>query len=101
MVRSNPAVCAKLKISGDELAELKKYTWEMAEAFGLDSRLDRYQGKRPMSFAGEDFDLLISFTSTKSKSMFNNNLNDYDVASHKDPQQVNTKCSTYSCVVPN
>jgi hypothetical protein len=35
-------------IQGSELAELKRHTWEMAEAFGLDSRIERYQGKRPI-----------------------------------------------------
>jgi len=42
------------------VAELKKYAYEMAEAFGLDSRIDRYQGKRPISFVSEDFDCLFS-----------------------------------------
>ena len=47
-------------ITGEELAELKQHTWEMAEAFGLDSRIDRYQGKRPIGFYQWDMDCLIA-----------------------------------------
>jgi hypothetical protein len=41
-------------IQGSELAELKRHTWEMAEAFGLDSGLERYQGKRPIGLNSWD-----------------------------------------------
>ncbi len=35
-------------ITGEELTELQRQSWKMAEAFGLDKRIENYQGKRPM-----------------------------------------------------
>ena len=32
-------------IAGEELEELQKHTWSMAESFGLDDRIDNYKGK--------------------------------------------------------
>ncbi len=32
-------------ITGDELHELKRFTVDMAEAFGLDRRIEAYSGK--------------------------------------------------------
>jgi len=46
-------------INGEELAQLKRHTWQMVEAFGLDSRIERYQGKRPIGFYQWDMDCLI------------------------------------------
>ena len=48
----------KLLIAGQELEELKKFTWSMAEAFGLDRRIEKYQGKRPIGFYRWDLDCL-------------------------------------------
>ena len=48
-----------LLITGKELVELKRHTWLMAEAYGLDARIERYQGKRPMGFHRWDLDCLI------------------------------------------
>lgn len=45
-------------ISGQELAELKKYTWAMAEAYGLDTRIDEYKGTRPIGLWSWDLDCL-------------------------------------------
>jgi hypothetical protein len=45
-------------IAGEELVELKKYTWAMAEAYGLDMRLARYKGKKPIGFWAWDLDCL-------------------------------------------
>ena len=33
-------------ITGDELLELKRFTTDMVEAFGLDRRIEGYSGKR-------------------------------------------------------
>ena len=52
-------VQVKMLIGGGELAELKRHTWQMAEAFGLDTRVERYQGKRPIGLHRWDFDCLI------------------------------------------
>jgi hypothetical protein len=38
----------KIMITGIELEELKRHTGDMAESFGLDSRIDRYRGARPI-----------------------------------------------------
>ncbi len=49
----------KLLIDGEELTQLKRHTWLMAEAFGLDSRIENYQGKRAIGFYRWDMDCLI------------------------------------------
>ena len=38
----------KILITGDELHELKRFTIDMVEAFGLDGRIEAYSGKRPI-----------------------------------------------------
>ena len=45
-------------ITGQELEELKELTYMMAEAFGLDGRVERYQGKRTIGFYRWDLDCL-------------------------------------------
>jgi hypothetical protein len=47
-------------ISGRELAELKKFTWMMSEAFGLDRRIEDYQGKRSIGLYQWDFNCILS-----------------------------------------
>ncbi len=50
----------KMLITGDELTELQRHTWQMAEAFGLDSRIERrYQGKRAIGFWRWDMNCLL------------------------------------------
>ncbi len=53
----------QILIDGEELAELKRHTWLMVEAYGLDSRIERYQGKRPIGFYRWDMDCLIDVMS--------------------------------------
>ena len=50
-------------ITGDELTALKEFTGDMCEAFGLDGRFDRYQGKRPIGLYSWDFDCLLNILS--------------------------------------
>ena len=45
-------------INGQELTTLKEYTWAMAEAYGLDSRIARYKGTRPIGLWSWDLDCL-------------------------------------------
>jgi hypothetical protein len=47
-------------ITGDELHELKRFTIDMAEAFGLDRRIEAYSGKRPIGFYRWDLDCLLA-----------------------------------------
>ena len=47
-------------ITGDELHELKRFTIDMAEAFGLDRRIEAYSGKRPIGFCRSDLDCLLT-----------------------------------------
>jgi hypothetical protein len=49
---------SRILITGRELEELKKFTWSMADAFGLDRRIESYQGKRPIGFYRWDLDCL-------------------------------------------
>jgi hypothetical protein len=49
-----------LLITGDELHELKRFTIDMVEAFGLDGRIEAYSGKRPIGFYRWDLDCLLA-----------------------------------------
>jgi hypothetical protein len=49
-------------ITGEELDELKRFTDDMIEAFGLDRRIEKYEGKKPMNFYRWDFDCLLAVT---------------------------------------
>lgn len=49
----------RVLITGRELEELKKLTWLMAEAYGLDQRIEAYQGIRPIALYSWDLDCLI------------------------------------------
>jgi len=49
-------------ITGDELHELKRFTVDMAEAFGLDRRIEAYSGKRPLGLYRWDLDCLLAVT---------------------------------------
>ncbi len=48
-----------LLITGDELLELQRFTVDMAEAFGLDRRIEAYAGKRPIGLYRWDVDCLL------------------------------------------
>jgi len=50
----------QILISGEELSELKRHTWLMEEAFGLDSKIENYRGVRPIGFYQWDLDCLIN-----------------------------------------
>ncbi len=49
----------RLLISGDELHELKRHTGAMAEAFGLDRKIENYKGSRPITLYRWDLDCLM------------------------------------------
>ncbi|MBI3946663.1 MAG: hypothetical protein HY321_12140 [Armatimonadetes bacterium] len=46
-------------ITGEELRALQQHTWLMAEAFGLDGRIERYKGTRPIGLYRWDLDCLL------------------------------------------
>ncbi|RLG15337.1 MAG: hypothetical protein DRN71_01530 [Candidatus Nanohalarchaeota archaeon] len=46
-------------IEGAELEELKKCSGAMAESFGLDRRIEKYQGKRPIGLYRWDIECLV------------------------------------------
>ena len=48
-----------LLIAGEELSELQRHTELMLEAYGLDTKIERYKGKRPIGFYRWDLDCLI------------------------------------------
>src|SRR6516225_5711173 len=50
----------RLLISGDELRELKRHTGAMAEAFGLDRKIESYKGSRPLTLYRWDLECLMS-----------------------------------------
>jgi hypothetical protein len=56
-------------IAGDELHELKRFTIDMVEAFGLDSRIEAYSGKRPIGVYSWDVDCLLAVTDNALKNM--------------------------------
>ena len=49
----------KVLITGDELRELKRHTGSMAEAFGLDRKIEAYQGTRPITLYRWDLECLM------------------------------------------
>jgi len=48
-----------IRIADAELDELQRFTWMMVEAFGLDRRIERYQGKRPIGLYCWDVECLL------------------------------------------
>lgn len=46
----------KILITGQELIELKKVGETIFEAFGLERRIEKYKGKRPIGFYRWDMD---------------------------------------------
>jgi hypothetical protein len=52
----------RILITGRELEELKRFEWSMAEAFGLDRKIEAYKGTRPISFYRWDLDCLEDVT---------------------------------------
>src|SRR6202162_2572268 len=49
----------RLLITGDELRELQRHTGSMAEAFGLDRKIENYKGSRPLTLYRWDLDCLM------------------------------------------
>ena len=49
-----------IKFELEELELLQENTWQMAESFGLDSRIDKLTGKRKVGFYSWDLDCLES-----------------------------------------
>jgi hypothetical protein len=49
----------KVLITGDELRELKRHTGSMAEAFGLDDKIEAYKGTRPLTLYRWDLECLM------------------------------------------
>jgi hypothetical protein len=62
----------QILITGQELEELQKHTWSMAESFGLDRRIDQYMGKKPIGLYRWDLEWLIDVLDFTL-----NNLKDY------------------------
>jgi hypothetical protein len=56
-----------LLIAGEELTELKRITWLMSESLGLDTRIENYQGKRPIGFYSWDLECLLDVIDHASK----------------------------------
>lgn len=52
----------KILITDQELVELKKFTGLMCEAFGLDRKVEKYKGTKPIGFWRWDLDCLESIT---------------------------------------
>ena len=49
----------KILITGDELRELKRLVYSMAEAFGLDRKIEAYKGTRPLTLYRWDLECLM------------------------------------------
>ncbi len=74
-------------ISGEELSELQRHTWQMTEAFGLDRRIENYQGKRPIGLHSWDIDCLLAVIEYV--------INDSDVYPDKEDQGYRALTSLY------
>jgi len=53
----------EIMIAGLELEELKKQTWQMADAYDLDIRIEEYAGQQPIYFYRWDIDCLLDILS--------------------------------------
>ncbi|HRF50900.1 MAG TPA: hypothetical protein PLC98_24940 [Anaerolineales bacterium] len=53
----------KVLITGAELQELHRHVWLLTETFGLDRRIDHYQGKRPIGLYSWDLEALVDVVS--------------------------------------
>ena len=53
----------RILITGRELEELQAFTGLMAEAFGLDRRIEHYRGKRPIGLYAWDVECLVDVIS--------------------------------------
>ena len=49
----------RIKISGLQLAELQRYTGDMCEAYGLDGKIEKYKGTRPIALYRWDLDCIL------------------------------------------
>ena len=49
----------KVPITGDELRELKRHAFLIAEAFGLDRKIEAYKGTRPITLYRWDLECLM------------------------------------------
>ena len=49
-----------IQIQGEELIALKNISFLLSECFGLDSRIDKYKGTRPIGLYQWDYECLIS-----------------------------------------
>jgi len=55
---------AYLRFTPEELDFLQDNVWQMAESFGLDTRIDNLKGKRAVGFYAWDLDCLTDVTSS-------------------------------------
>lgn len=53
----------KLLITGEELRQLQRHTWLMVEAFGLNRKIEKYTGTRPITLYRWDLECLIDVLS--------------------------------------
>jgi hypothetical protein len=98
----------RLLISGDELRELQQFTDYMSEAFGLDRKIEKYRGTRPITLYRWDLDCLrdVIALALRDKKMYPNRSDrgcqalkslgerlrrEYDSACGKDPPSLATK----------
>lgn len=58
----------EVKFEVDELELLQENTWQMADSFGLDRRIDKLTGKRKVGFYSWDLDCLECVVSDLQKS---------------------------------
>ena len=49
----------QILITGEGLSELQRQTWQMAEAFDLDDKIEHYQGQEPIALYRWDVDCLL------------------------------------------
>ena len=55
--KSDPRI--RVKISGLQLTELQEHTGAMCEAFGLDRKIERYKGTRPITLYHWNLECLL------------------------------------------
>ena len=87
-----------LLITGDELDELENWTWAMSEAFGLDRKIEKYQGKRPIGLYSWDCDCLLAVIDNalkNNKEYPNKSAQGYQALSNLNARLLYEYCKAY------
>ena len=80
---------AKIKISGIQLEELQKQSFQMTEAFGLDRKIENYKGTRAITLYRWDIECITDILNLTIKD--SNEYPDKNDIKYKELEKLNLK----------